>query len=209
MGVHSPAPSILSLAHLPVTPSKEAWACDFTLQTRIHSYTKETLTLAFLIRKRMFWKEDRQGQKFSLRNLVQKTDMHPGRQSPAKMLLLFIRSVMSDSLQPHGVQHARHPHPPLSPRVYLSSCPLSRGCHPTISFSAIPFSSCLQSFPASVSFPMSQVATFASGGQSIRASASASVLPVSTQGWFPLGWTGLTRAQPRWGHRNDLLRTPL
>ena len=167
------------------------------MQTRIHSYTKETLTLAFLIRKRMFWKEDRQGQKFSLRNLVQKTDMHPGRQSPAKMLLLFIRSVMSDSLQPHGVQHARHPHPPLSPRVYLSSCPLSRGCHPTISFSAIPFSSCLQSFPASVSFPMSQVATFASGGQSIRASASASVLPVSTQGWFPLGWTGLTRAQPR------------
>ena len=142
MGVHSLAPSFLSLAHLPVTPSREAWACDFTLQTRAHNYTKETLILAFLIRKRMFWKEDREGQKCSLGNLVQKTDMHPGRQNPAKMPLLFIRSVVSNSLQPHGVQHTRHPHPPLSPRICLSSCPLSQWCHPTNSSSVVLFSSC-------------------------------------------------------------------
>ena len=88
----------------------------------------------------------------------------------------FSCSVMSDSLWPHGLQHARLPCPSPTPRVYSNSCPLSRWCHPTISSSAIPFSSCLQSFPASGSFPMSQ---FASDGQSIGASTSASVLPVN------------------------------
>ena len=99
------------------------------------------------------------------------------------LLLLFSRSVMADSLQPHGLQHARVPCPSPSPGVYSNSCPLSQWCHPTISSSVIPFSSCPQSFPASRSFPISQ--HFASGGQSIGASASASVLPVNIQGWSP------------------------
>ena len=94
---------------------------------------------------------------------------------------------MSDSLRPHGLQDARPPCPSPTPRVYSNSCTLSRWCHPTISSSVIPFSSCLQSFPASGSFQMSQL--FASGGQSIGASAL--VLPMNIQGWFPLGLTGL------------------
>ena len=95
---------------------------------------------------------------------------------------------MSDSLQPHGVQKARLPCPSLTPRVHPNSCPLSRWCHPTISSSVIPFSSHLQSFPASGSFQMSQF--FPSGGQSIGLLASASVLPMNIQDWFLLGWTG-------------------
>ena len=102
---------------------------------------------------------------------------------------------MSLSLQPRGLQHARLPCPSQSPGACSNSCPLSQWCHPTISSSFIPFSSCLQSFPASVSFPMSRL--FASGGQRIEASASASVLPVNIQGWFPLGWTGLISLQPK------------
>ena len=93
---------------------------------------------------------------------------------------------MSDSLWPHELQHARPPWPSPTPRVYSNSCPLSQWCHSTISSSVIPFSSHLQS--ASGSFPMSQF--FASGGQSIGVSASASVLPMNIQDWFPLGWTG-------------------
>ena len=95
---------------------------------------------------------------------------------------------MSDSLRPHGSQHARLLYPLLSPGVCPSLCPLSRCCHPTISSSVVPFS-CLRSFPASGSFPRSQF--FESGSQSIRASASASVVPMNIQDWFPLGWTGL------------------
>ena len=104
----------------------------------------------------------------------------------------FSHSVMSDSLRPHGLQHTRRPCPSAtlfnSSALYSNSCPLSRWCHPTISLSVIPFSSCLQSFPASGSFQMSQF--FTSGGQIIGASASASVLPMNIQDWFPLGWTG-------------------
>ena len=100
----------------------------------------------------------------------------------------FTHSVTSDSLQPHGLQHTRLPCPSPMPRAYLNSCPSSRWCHPTTSSSAIPFSSCLQSSPASGSFPISQF--FSSGGQSIGVSASASVLPMNIQEWFPLGWTG-------------------
>ena len=96
----------------------------------------------------------------------------------------FSCSVMSDSLWPHGLQHASLPCP--SPTPYSNSCPSSWWCHPTISSSVIPFSSCLQSFPASGSFPMSQF--FASGGQTIGVSAS--VLPLNIRDWFPLGWTG-------------------
>ena len=98
------------------------------------------------------------------------------------------QSVVSDSFQPHELQHTRLPCPLLSPRVYSNSCPLSQWCHPTISSYVIPFSR-FQFFPASGSFPMSQL--LASGGQSIRTSASASVLPMDIQGWFPLGLTGL------------------
>ena len=96
---------------------------------------------------------------------------------------------MSNSLQLHGLQHARLPCPFPSPGACSNSCPLSQWCHPTILSSVIPFSSCLQSFPASGSFPMSQF--FPSGGQSTGASASASVLPINIQGWFPLDLTGL------------------
>ena len=95
---------------------------------------------------------------------------------------------MSNFLQPHGLQHATLPCPSPAPRVYSNSCPLSRWCHPTISSSVIPFSSHLQSFPASGSFLLSQFAP--SGGQIIGVSASASVLPKNIQDWFPLGWTG-------------------
>ena len=100
----------------------------------------------------------------------------------------FSCSVMSNSLQPHGLQHTRLPCPSPTPGVYSNSCPLSRWCHPTISSSVVPFSSRLQSFQASRSLPMSQFVT--SGGQSIGASVSASVLPMNIQDWFPLGWTG-------------------
>ena len=104
-------------------------------------------------------------------------------------LLLFSRSVMSDSLQPHELQHARPPFASPAPRVHSDSRPLSQWCHPTNSSSVVPSSSCLQSFPASGSFPMSQI--FTSGGQSIGVSASASVLPINIQDWFPLRLIGL------------------
>ena len=104
-------------------------------------------------------------------------------------------SVMSDSLRPHEPQHTRLPWPSQTPRVYPNSCPLSRWCHPTISSSVIPFSSCTQSLPASGSFPKSQL--FTSGGQSIGVSASASVLAMNIQDWFPLGWTGWISLQSK------------
>ena len=97
-------------------------------------------------------------------------------------------SVMSDYLWPHGLQHTRSPCPSPAPGVYPNSHPLSRWCHPTISSFVVPFSSRLQSFPASGSFPLSQF--FTSGGQSIGVSASTSVLPIYIQDWFPLGLTG-------------------
>ena len=100
----------------------------------------------------------------------------------------FSRSLMSDSLWPHGQQHIRLPCPSPTPGAYSNSCPWSRRCHPTVSSSVFPFSSCPQSFPASGSFPMGWF--FASGGQSIGISPSASVLPVNIQDWFPLGLTG-------------------
>ena len=107
----------------------------------------------------------------------------------------FSRSVISDSLRPYGLQHTRPPCPSSTPRVYSNSCPLNCCCHPTISSSVVPFSSRLQSFPVSGSFQMSQF--FASGGQSIGVSASASVLPMNIQDWFPLGWTGWISLQSK------------
>ena len=99
----------------------------------------------------------------------------------------FSGSVMSDCLQPYRLQLSRFPCQSQTPGAYSNSCPSSRWCHPTISSSVVPFSSCLQRFPASGSFPMTQFLAW--GGQSIGASASASVLPKNIQDWFPLGWT--------------------
>ena len=99
----------------------------------------------------------------------------------------FSHSVESDSLQPHELQHARPPCPSPTPGVHPNPCPLSQWCHPTISSSVIPFSSCPQALPASGSFQMSQL--FPSGGQGIGVSASTSVLPMNTQDWSPLAWT--------------------
>ena len=109
-------------------------------------------------------------------------------------LVQFSRSVLSDCW-PHEQQHARSPCPSPTPRIYPNPCPLSHWCHPTISPSVIPFSYCLQSFPSSGSFQMSQL--FASGGQSIGILASASVLPMNTQDWSPLGWTGWISLQSK------------
>ena len=100
----------------------------------------------------------------------------------------FSHSVMSDPLWYHGLQHARHPCPSAAPGVHPNTCPSSPWCHPALSSSVVPFSSCLQPLPASGSFPMSQF--FTTGDQSIGVSASASVLPMNTQDWSPLGWTG-------------------
>ena len=105
------------------------------------------------------------------------------------------RSVVSDSLRPHESQHARPPCPSPTPGVHPNLCLLSRWCHPTISSSVVPFSSCLQSFPASGSSQISQL--FASGGQSTGVSASTSVIPVNTQDWSPLGWTGWISLQSK------------
>ena len=109
------------------------------------------------------------------------------------MDIYIYRYFMPDSLQPHGLQHTRPPCP--TPRVYSNSCPSSQWCHPTIPSSVVPFSSHLQSFPASGSFQMSQI--FTSGSQSIGASASASVLLMKTQEWSPLGWTGWISLQSK------------
>ena len=116
-------------------------------------------------------------------------------QYTAKLSVQFSLSVMSDSLLPHELQHARPPCPSPTPGVYSNSCPSSWWCHPAISSSVVPFSSCPQSISASGSFPMSQL--FASGGQSIGVSASASVLPMNTQDWSPLGWTGWLSLQSK------------
>ena len=119
----------------------------------------------------------------------------------AKILVMYINwvqfshSFVSDSLWPHELQHTRPPCPSPTPGVYSNSCPLSQWCHPTISSSVFPFSSSLQSFPASGSFPVSQF--FSSGGQSIGVSASASVLPVNIQDWFLLEWIGWISLQSK------------
>ena len=110
----------------------------------------------------------------------------------------FSRSVVSDSLRPHELQHARPPCPSPTPRVHTNPCPSSRWCYPAISSSVVPFFSRLQSFPASGSFQMNQFFTW--GGQSTEVSASASVLPLNTQDWSPLGWTGWISLQAKGFH---------
>ena len=123
---------------------------------------------------------------FSIRNFTEKHWFS---------LVHFSHSVMSDSLRPHGLQHTRSPFPSKMPGVYSNTCPLSEWCHTIISSSVIPFSSRLQPFPESGSFPMSQLV--ASGGQSIEVAASASFLPMNIQDWSPLGWTGWISLQSK------------
>ena len=117
------------------------------------------------------------------------------QQSMLVVSVQFSHSVVSDSLRSHEPQHARPPCPSPTAGVYPNPCPLSRWCHSTISPSVVPFSSCPQSFPGSGSFQMSQL--FASGGQSIGVSASTSILPMNTQDWSPLGWTGCISLQSK------------
>ena len=105
------------------------------------------------------------------------------------------------TLRPHESQHARPPCPSRTPRFYSNSCPSSQWCHPAISSSVVPFSSCPQSFPASESFPISKLFTW--GGQSIGVSALASALPINTQDWSPLGWTGWTSLQSKGAESRD------
>ena len=114
---------------------------------------------------------------------------------PTELQVQFSRSVVSNSFRPHELQHARPPYPSPTAEVHPNPCPLSRWCHPTISSSVVPFSSCPQSFPALGSFQMSQL--FASGGQSTGVAASKSVLPMNTQDWSPLGWTGWISLQSK------------
>ena len=123
--------------------------------------------------------------------------LHPSSafQTLVNSLVQFDCSVMSNPLWAHGVHYAKLPCPSPIPGACLNSWPLNQWCHPTISSSAVPFSSCFQSLPASGSFPMSLL--FTSGGQSIRVSASTSVLPMNTQDWSPLGWTGWISLQSK------------
>ena len=123
------------------------------------------------------------------------TKIHLGQSYGFSSSVQFSRSVVSSSLGPHELQHARCPYPSPALRVHPNPCPLSQWCHPTISSSVVPFSSCPQSFPESGSFQMSQL--FTSGGQSIGVSALTSVLPMNTQDWFPLGWTGRLSLQSK------------
>ena len=130
---------------------------------------------------------------FPVYNRVTKNQTRLSDWTTIALSVQFSHSVVSDSLRPRGLQHDRPPCPSPTPRAYSDSCPLCWWCHPTISLSIIPFSSCLQSFPASGSFLMSRF--FASGGQSIEVSASA--LPINIHDWFPLGWAGWISLQSK------------
>ena len=136
------------------------------------------------VRRQINWKMGESGTKDLNRHLTKDV-----------FYFLHFSSVASNSLWPHEPQHARPPCPSPTPRVYPNPCPSSRWCHPTTSSSVIPSSSCPQSFPASGSFPMSRF--FASGGQSIGVSASTSALPMNTQDWSPLAWTGWISLQSK------------
>ena len=141
----------------------------------------------------LFTHKNRFAQSTSFKRIAlfnwKKKKQHPlPKKSVLYFSVQFSHSVMSDSLQPHELQHARPPSPSPTPRVYPNPCPSSRWCHTTISSSVVPFFSCPQFFPALGSFPVSQL--FASGAQSIGVSASTSVLPMNIQDWSPLGWIG-------------------
>ena len=157
--------------------------CKIDDRCRFNAWSRALKASALGKPKGMEWGDSRWVKSYSNLNMIKVVSVQ------------FSRSVVSDSLRPCGLQYTILPCPSPTPDVYSNSCPLSRWCHPTISSSVIPFSSHLQSFPASGSFSMSQF--FASGGQSIGVSASASVLPMNIQDWFPLGWTYLISLQSK------------
>ena len=142
--------------------------------------------------KSLLMKVKEESRKAGLKLNIQKTKIMVSNPISS---VQFSHSVVSDSLRPHELQHARAPCPSPTPRVHPNSCASSRWCHPAISSSVIPFSSCPQSLPASESFPMSQL--FAWGGQSIGLSALPSILPKNTQDWSPLEWTGWISLQSK------------
>ena len=171
--------------------------CDSTLgrRDRIHSTVFHSGSWTFwgsrspLVRDFWRWKPTWQGiLVHSYEEILKELGRLSIEKRVRKASVQFSHSVVSDSLRPHELQQARPPCPSPTPRVHPNSCPLSWWCHLTISSSVIPFSSLLQSFPASGSFQMSPF--FTSGGQSIGVSASASALAMNTQDWSPLGWTG-------------------
>ena len=163
---------------------QEVLVCHYILHRSLFITVFTTLYYNFYFHSYLLlWTEHSDGQNYVLFTLVS-----PVLAQCLAELLLFSHSVKSNSFQTHGLQHARLPYPSLSPGVCSNSCPLNWWCHPTISSSVIPFSSCPPSFPASGSFPKGWLFTL--GGQSIGASASASVLPMNIQDWFPLGLTG-------------------
>ena len=151
-----------------------------------HTYTLSH-SLGSLLVSSFFWRNHCFSMQSSYRRFVSLLDLLSSVQ--------FSSSVVSDSLQPHDSQHARPPCPSQAPGVYSNPCPSSWWCHPTMSSSVLPFCSCPQSLPASGSFSMSQLFTW--GGQRTGVSASASVLPVNTQDWSPLGWTGWVSLQSK------------
>ena len=170
--------------------------------------TKIRLTIFFAAKDReALYSQQKQDQELTvaqiMNSLLPNSDLNWRKEGkPLDHSVQFNPLVVSDSLRPHGLQHARPPCPSPAPGVYSNSCPLSQWCHPTISSSVVPFSSHLQSLPASGAFPMSQL--FTSGGQSIGVSAS-SALPMNTQDWSPLGWTGWISLQSK-GHSKSLLQ---
>ena len=182
----------------------EFWLCDLlTFQSESCSVVSESLQPHGLYRP---WNSPGQnigvGSISLLQGIFPTQGLDPGLPHCRQILyqlshssVQFSRSVMSDSLQPHELQHAMPPCPSPTPGVHPNSCPSSRWCHPAISFSVVPFSSCPQSVPASESFPMSQLFTW--GGQSIGVSALASFLPKNTQDWSPLEGTGWISLQSK------------
>ena len=155
---------LVILAMLSLTSWLRLWVCiQLLVPTSVESIT-----------------DSRSGKEY-----VKAVYCHPAYLTYIQSSVQFSHSVVSDSLRPHEPQHARPPCPSPTPRVHPNPCPSSRWCHPTISSSVVPFSSCPQSFPASGSFQISQL--FTSGGQSIGVSASTPVLPMNTQDWSPLG----------------------
>ena len=170
---------------------QEVLVCHYILHRSLFITVFTTLYYTFYFHSYLLlWTEHSDGQNYVLFTLVS-----PVLAQCLAELLLFSHSVKSNSLQTHGLQHARLPYPSLSPGVCSNSCPLNWWCHPTISSSVIPFSSCPPSFPASGSFPKGWLFTL--GGQSIGASAPASVLPMNIQDWFPLGLTGWISLQSK------------
>ena len=165
---------------------KEAWRAEVHGVTKSQTWLSDWTELSWWLNNVI---------SLSLKSLIVKWSYWVLAYSKSFSSIQFSHSVVSDSLRPHELQHARPPCPSQTPGVYSNSCPSSRWCHPAISSSVVPFSSCPQSLPASGSFPTSQL--FAWCGQSIGVSAPASVLPMNTQDWFSLEWTGWISLQSK------------